>query len=73
MPSQLGLPSGSCSISGVAVLENPQQQPDSPKTLLFDTYIFCLVDKLNNSNNASKSEDAEGQKGVLAIFQQSQP
>jgi len=68
MPSQLGLPSGSCSISGVAVLENPRQQPDSPKTLLFDAHIFCSVDKLNSSNDASESEDAEGQKGVLAAL-----
>lgn len=67
MPPQLSLPSGSCLISGVAVLENPRQQPNSPKTLLFDAHIFCSVDNPNNHNNTS--EDAtEGKKGVLAVL-----
>jgi len=67
MPSQLlALPSGSCSISGIAVLENPRQQHDSPRTLLFDAHLFCSVENLDNLDNSCGDAELEGKKGILA-------
>ena len=67
--SQLTPPSGSSSISGIAVLENPRQQKDSPKALLFDAHYFCPVDSLeNNSDIENKSDqDKKTRKGILAF------
>lgn len=69
MPSQL-TPSGSASISGIAVLENPRQQNDSPKTLLFDAHLFCPV-KASLKIDADNEDEDDGRKnsdtaGILA-------
>jgi hypothetical protein len=67
-PSQLTPPSGSSSISGIAVLENPRQQKDSPKTLFFDAHIFCPVDGLENNSDIEIKVDQhkKSEKGILA-------
>ena len=70
MPSQLTPPSGSASISGIVVLENPRQHDDSLKTLLFDAHLFCAVkaslktdvDNEDEDDGAKKSDTA----GILA-------
>ena len=69
MPSQV-TPSGSASVSGIAVLENPRQQNESPKTPLFDTHLFCPVNTTLKINADNEIEDDEGKKshtpGILA-------
>jgi hypothetical protein len=67
-PSQLTPPSGSSSISGIAVLENPRQQKDSPKTLFFDAHLFCPVDGLENNSDIETKVDQhkKSKKGILA-------
>ena len=67
-PSQLTPPSGSSSISGIAVLENPWQQKDSPKTLFFDAHLFCPVDGLENNLDIENEgdQDKKTRKGILA-------
>jgi hypothetical protein len=67
-PSQLTPPSGSSSISGIAVLENPRQQKDSPKTLFFDAHLFCPVDGLENNSDIENKVDQhkKSKKGILA-------
>ena len=67
-PSQLTPPSGSSSFSGIAVLENPRQQKDSPKTLFFNTHLFCPVDGLENNLDIENEgdQDKKTMKGILA-------
>ena len=67
-PSQLTPPSGSSSISGIAVLENPRQQKDSPKTSFFDAHLFCPVDSLENNSDIENEgdQDKKTMKGILA-------
>jgi len=70
MPSQV-TPSGSASVSGIAVLENPWQQNESPKTLLFDAHLFCPVNTTALKIDADNEiEEDEGKKshtpGILA-------
>lgn len=70
MPLQLTPPSGSASISGIAVLENPRQQDDSLKTLLFDAHLFCAV-KASLKTDADNEDEDDGAKksdtaGILA-------
>jgi hypothetical protein len=69
MPSQV-TPSGSASVSGIAVLENPRQQNESPKTLLFDAHLFCPVNTALKIDADNEIEDDEDKKthtpGVLA-------
>jgi len=69
MSSQV-TPSGSASISGIAVLENPRQQNDSPKTLLFDAHLFCPVNTALKIDADNEDEDDGGKKshtpGILA-------
>ena len=66
--SQLTPPSGFSSISGIAVLENPRQTKDSPKTLFFDAHLFCPVDGLENNSDIENEvdQDKKSEKGTLA-------
>lgn len=69
-PSQLTPPSGSASISGIAVLENPRQQNESPKTLLFDAHLFCPVNVSLEGDPEDPNEEDKGKNlqkpGILA-------
>jgi hypothetical protein len=69
--SQLTPPFGSASISGIAVLENPRQSNESPKTLLFDAHLFCPVNAIleGDANEEGANEDANKnlqKPGILA-------
>jgi hypothetical protein len=67
--SQLIPPSGSASISGIAVLENPRQQNESPRTLLFDAHVFCPVNALEGDSEDPNDEDKNKNSrkpGILA-------
>ena len=69
-PSQLIPPSGSSSISGIAVLENPRQQKDGPKTLFFNAHLFCPVNGLENNSDIENEGDQnkKTRKGILALL-----
>jgi len=66
--SQLTPPSGSASISGIAVLENPRQPNlnESPKTLLFDAHLFCPVSASVEGDPEDANEEDANKPGILA-------
>ena len=67
--SQLVPSSGSALISGIAVLENPHQQNESPKTLLFNAHVFCPVNALEGDPEDPNDEDKNRnlqKPGILA-------
>ena len=70
MPSQLTPPSGSALISGIAVLENPHQQDNSLRTLLFNAHLFCTVKASLKTDANNEDEDDRAKKsntaGILA-------
>ena len=73
--SQLIPPSSSASISGIAILENPRQPNESPKTLLFDAHLFCPVNaslegdpEVANEEGANKNLQKLGILASLCYF-----
>ena len=68
--SQLTPSSGFSLISGIAVLENPQQQMDSPKTLFFNAHIFCPINSLKNNLDIKNEvdQDKKSEMATLALL-----